>query len=313
MTAMKAESARPIEAAPSLRLTVVGCAAAWSTLPGRASSCYLVEIGDDALVLDMGQGSFSLLAARRDPGSLRAVLISHLHADHCIDLIPLRHYLKYAAPRGAARTSGGTSARVKPQTVAMAGPHQERPHQEHPPQEDPRDARLELHGPVDLPARFDDFAREAHLLAPLAFHPLVSGPLRLGPFDITVGRVTHAERSFAFRVAPARRAGERRGPPGLVYSGDCGDPADLVPLVRPGDTLLAEAYWGAGPGVPEAHHLDAAGAARAASEGGAARLVITHLQDGFSASAARRAARAFFGGEILVAKPGLVVEVRPGS
>jgi ribonuclease BN (tRNA processing enzyme) len=311
MAATKAESTRPIEAAPSLRLTIVGCAAAWSTRPGRASSCYLVEIGDDALVLDMGQGSFSLLAARRDPGSLRAVLISHLHADHCIDLIPLRHYLKYAAPRGAARTSGGASGGAKPSTGAIADPHHEQP-EEHPRQEDPHGARLELHGPVDLPARFDDFARETHLLAPLAFHPLVSGPLRLGPFDITVGRVTHAERSFAFRVAPARRAGERRGPPGLVYSGDCGDPADLVPLVRPGDTLLAEAYWGAGPWVPEAHHMDAAGAARAASEGGAARLVLTHLQDGFSAAAARRAARAVFVGEIVVAKPGLVVEVRSG-
>jgi ribonuclease BN (tRNA processing enzyme) len=171
----------------------------------------------------------------------------------------------------------------------------------------------ELHGPVDLPARFDDFAREPHFLAPLAFRPLVSGSLRLGAFDVSVERVAHADRSFAFRVARARRAGERRGPAGLVYSGDCGDPADLVPLIRPGDTLLAEASWGTGPGDPGAHHLDAAGAARAARDGHAARLVLTHLHDGVSGITARRAARAVFEGEVLVARPGLLLEIGEGA
>jgi len=267
---------RASAATPGLRLTVVGCAAAWSTRPGRASSCYLVEIGDDALVLDMGQGSFSQLAARRDPATLRGVLISHAHADHCVDLVPFRHYVKHGRPG-------------RP----LAAPA--------------------VHGPVDLPSRFDDFAREPHLLAPFAFHALITGSLRIGPFDVKVERVAHVDRSFAFRVARARRTGERPGPPGLVYSGDCGDPSDLVPLIRPGDTLLAEAYWGAGPGDPAANHLDAAGAARAAREGAAARLILTHLRDGVDPAAARRAARAVFEGEVLVARPGLVVEIgQPG-
>lgn len=255
-----------------MRLTVVGCAAAWSTRPGRASSSYLVELDGVTLVLDLGQGAFSGLAARMDPATVHALLISHGHADHCVDLVPMRHYLKYGKAAGTATP-------------------------------------VELHGPVDLPARFDDFTREPHFLAPFAFRPLVSGSLRMGPFDVSVERVTHADRSFAFRVARARRAGERRGPAGLVYSGDCGDPADLLSLLHPGDTLLVEAFWGAEPGDPEAHHLDAAGAASAAQKGDAARLVLTHLRDGTDPAAARRAARGVFGGDVLVARPGLVLEV----
>jgi len=269
---MRSSADRAAAATPGLRLTVIGCAAAWSTRPGRASSCYLVEFGGDAIALDLGQGAFGALAARRDPATLLALLISHSHADHCIDQVPLRHYVKYGRPG-------------RP----VAAP--------------------EVYGPVDLPSRFDDFAREPHLLAPFAYHALITGALRIGPFEVKVERVAHVDRSFAFRVARARRTGERPGPPGLVYSGDCGDPAGLVPLIRPGDTLLAEAYWGAGPGDPAANHLDAAEAARAAQEGAAARLILTHLRDGVDPAAARRAARAVFEGEVLVARPGLVVEI----
>ena len=74
-----------------MRLTVIGCAAAWGRGPDAASSCYLVEEGDTAVVLDLGQGAFARLAMERAPASLAAVLVSHAHADHCVDLIPLRH------------------------------------------------------------------------------------------------------------------------------------------------------------------------------------------------------------------------------
>ena len=274
MPARTKQTARVSEPdAGTIRLTVVGCAAAWSTHPGRASSCYLVELDGEALALDLGQGAFAELAARVDPAAVRAILVSHGHADHCVDLVALRHYAKYGRPTAAPAVS------------------------------------IELHAPVDLPARFDDFTREPHFLSPFTIRPLVSGGMRIGPFDVTAERVAHADRSFAFRLARARQAGERRGPAGLVYSGDCGDPADLAPLIRAGDTLLCEAFWGAEPGDPDAHHLDAAGAAEAARAGGAARLVLTHLKDGTDAAAARRAARAVFDGEVLVARPGLVIEV----
>jgi ribonuclease BN (tRNA processing enzyme) len=249
-----------------VRLTIVGCAAAWGRGTEAASSCYLVESANAALVLDLGQGSFARLAALRRPETLAAVVVSHAHPDHCVDLIPLRHYLRYEAA-----TAPGT---------------------------------VELHGPAGLPARFDAFVGDPGFLADLPFTALEPGEMQFGDLSVRVGWVSHATHSFAFRVAEHGSAGA-----GLVYSGDCGDPAELVPLLRPGDTLLSEASFGAGPvprGVP---HLDAEGAARAASTGGAVRLILTHLQGDADARAALDRARELFAGEAVLARPGLRLEL----
>ena len=248
-----------------MRLTVVGCAAAWGRGAEAASSCYLVESGETAIALDLGQGAFAHLATLRAPESLAAVLVSHSHADHCVDLIPLRHYLRYEA-----RATAGTVA---------------------------------LHAPADLPARFDALTGESGFLDDLAFSPVAPGELRFGPLRVTAARVAHTDDSYAFRVA------EDGTVAGLVYSGDCGDPGDLVKLLRPGDTLLAEASFGAGPVPPGVAHLDAAGAAEAARDGGAARLLLTHLQPGVDPGAALERAAALFPGEIALARPTLALDM----
>ena len=248
-----------------MRLTVVGCAAAWGRGAEAASSCYLVEAGDTAIVLDLGQGAFARLATLRRPESLAAILVSHSHADHCVDLVPLRHYLRYEA-----RATAGTVA---------------------------------LHAPADLPARFDALTGESGFLDDLAFSPVAPGELRFGPLRVTAARVAHTDDSYAFRVA------EDGTVAGLVYSGDCGDPGDLVKLLRPGDTLLAEASFGAGPVPAGVAHLDAAGAAEAARDGGAARLLLTHLQPDVDPGAAQERAAALFPGEIALARPTLALDV----
>ena len=55
--------------------------------------------------------------------------------------------------------------------------------------------------------------------------------------------MTHTDSSFGFRVAVDHgdAPGHARG---LVYSGDCGRPEDLLALLRPGDVLLSEASFG---------------------------------------------------------------------
>ncbi len=45
--------------------------------------------------MDCGTGTFMELAARVDPGTLDAVVISHVHVDHCSDLFGLFGYLAY--------------------------------------------------------------------------------------------------------------------------------------------------------------------------------------------------------------------------
>src|SRR4029453_11445952 len=87
---------------PELRLTVVGPGPAYTRRRGRTSSCYLVELGETTIVLDIGHGSFASLGARVEPRTIDAIFISHLHPDHHIDLVALRHYLKYGAvPEGS--------------------------------------------------------------------------------------------------------------------------------------------------------------------------------------------------------------------
>jgi ribonuclease BN (tRNA processing enzyme) len=71
-----------------VKLTVVGCS---GSAPGPKSpaSCYLVEHDGFRLLLDLGNGAFGALQGLADPDTVDAVYLSHLHADHCLDVAPL--------------------------------------------------------------------------------------------------------------------------------------------------------------------------------------------------------------------------------
>jgi ribonuclease BN (tRNA processing enzyme) len=71
-----------------VRLTVVGCS---GSIPGPTScaSCYLVEHDGFRLVLDLGHGALGALQRHLSLDEVDAVVLSHLHADHCIDLTAL--------------------------------------------------------------------------------------------------------------------------------------------------------------------------------------------------------------------------------
>src|ERR1700743_1667483 len=68
-----------------MRLTVVGCS---GSLPGpdSAASCYLIEAEGFRLVVDLGNGALGALQRYAPLTGVDAVCLSHLHADHCVDL-----------------------------------------------------------------------------------------------------------------------------------------------------------------------------------------------------------------------------------
>jgi ribonuclease BN (tRNA processing enzyme) len=66
-------------------LTVLGCDGSWPG-PGGAGSGYVVEAGGTALLLDAGPGTFARLQEWGDPARLDAVILTHEHPDHWIDL-----------------------------------------------------------------------------------------------------------------------------------------------------------------------------------------------------------------------------------
>ena len=72
-----------------MRLTVIGCAGSYPG-PDSPASSYLVEAEDGErtwrVLLDLGSGALGSLQQIRDPLSIDAVFISHLHPDHWFDM-----------------------------------------------------------------------------------------------------------------------------------------------------------------------------------------------------------------------------------
>jgi ribonuclease BN (tRNA processing enzyme) len=60
--------------------------------PRRASSGYLVEIGEDVILLDCGGGVFDrLIQSGRKPSDITHLFFTHLHSDHMMDYARLVH------------------------------------------------------------------------------------------------------------------------------------------------------------------------------------------------------------------------------
>jgi ribonuclease BN (tRNA processing enzyme) len=151
-----------------MELLVVGSGAAYPDVPGTASSTYVVAQEGERICLDLGQGGFAGLAGRLEPSTLLAVVVSHLHPDHFIDLVALRHYLRYEF--------------MPPRRVRVLAP---------------RGLRERLDGLLAEPG----FAA-----ATLDVEARAAGTIRVGPFALESRLVTHTAESYAVRVSPADAA-----------------------------------------------------------------------------------------------------------
>lgn len=82
-----------------MNLTVLGNN---SPFPGKGSACsgYLLRSGEVELLLDAGTGVSEKFLAISRVENLTGIIISHLHPDHCSDLIPLKYAAQYAELTG---------------------------------------------------------------------------------------------------------------------------------------------------------------------------------------------------------------------
>jgi ribonuclease BN (tRNA processing enzyme) len=152
-----------------MRLDIVGAGPAYTDRAGATGAAYLLRTDSTAVLLDLGQGSFPRLAGLLDPGDLDAVLISHLHPDHFIDLVSLRHFLRWGpkAPR-----------------------------------------RVRVIGPDGLAERLDALHDEPGFTqATLDVETLSPGRMDIGSLTVGVAPVTHHAPSFGVRVARDTRPG----------------------------------------------------------------------------------------------------------
>lgn len=79
-------------------LTILGANGTYPT-PGRPASGYLVQQGDTRVWIDAGPGTFAALQDRMDFRDLDAVVLSHIHPDHCVDVLALYHAAYFGFPR----------------------------------------------------------------------------------------------------------------------------------------------------------------------------------------------------------------------
>jgi len=152
-----------------MKLTVVGCSGSFPG-PDSPASCYLLEHDGRRLLLDLGNGAFGALQRYADPDAVDAVVLSHLHADHCIDMT------SYFVQR---RWRPGGSSGVLP----VLGPE----------------------GSAARLARAYDLPPEPGMGETFTFRDHVE-VTEVGPFRITTARVAHPVTAFAVRVEAGGRS-----------------------------------------------------------------------------------------------------------
>nr|WP_204262097.1 MBL fold metallo-hydrolase [Blastococcus saxobsidens] len=150
-------------------MTVIGCCGSGPG-PDSPASCYLVEHKGFRLLLDLGNGAFGALQGVVDPGSLDAVFLSHLHADHCLDVAPLVVWHRYS----------GRSRRSLVPLYAPVG----------------AERRLALAYDMDGDGLTDVFD----------FVPVGPGALRIGPFEVELARTAHPVECYAIRLTAGGRS-----------------------------------------------------------------------------------------------------------
>lgn len=222
-----------------MRLTILGCSGG---VPGPDSpaSGYLLESGDTRITLDLGNGTVGSLQRYTDPCTLDAVLLSHLHPDHCADIAGLTVLRKYhpKASQGGSR-------------MPLFAP----------PEGAERLAALYAASPSEL--------ADTDLSELYDFRPPPVDPVRIGPFEVRAVPMNHVVPSWGFRVSAEGRT--------LAYTGDTGPCDELVELARDADVLLSEASWTDSDDAPPNVHLSGRQAAEVARDAGVGRLLLTHL------------------------------------
>ncbi|MEU3273208.1 MBL fold metallo-hydrolase [Saccharomonospora sp. NPDC006951] len=243
-----------------MRLTILGCS---GSVPGAgtAASGYLVEAEGTLLGLDLGNGTLARLQQECDPFDLDALVLSHLHPDHCADFSALTVFRRY-----------------------------------HPaPPFDPSSRKLPVYAPAEAPSRLANAyaphereRKHTDLTDVFTFEPLTEGSRRIGPFTLTAVRVDHPTEAFGIRLSTEGAT--------LAYTGDTGPCPQLDRLADGADALLAEASWTDAPDRPSGVHLSGRQAGELAARAGVGRLLLTHVPPWTDAAAVLGEARAAFDG-----------------
>jgi ribonuclease BN (tRNA processing enzyme) len=266
-----------------VQVTVLGKSPSWQDADGACSG-YLVRDGKTVLVIDMGNGVFAKLRTHVDYVDVHGVVISHMHADHFLDLVPYSYALTYA-PRQ--------------QPVAI------------PPWWEGNDspARPVLHVPTggaDVFRRVvgawgnEDLVENAFALREY----VPEDTLEVGTMRIRFHAVPHYLPTHAIEITSSVDGSGR-----LTYGADCSPNAELIDFARGTDLLIIEATLPRPERSGQRGHLTPGEAGEHGREAGAKRLVLTHISDEMDADWAREEAEKAFGGPVEIARQGATYDL----
>jgi ribonuclease BN (tRNA processing enzyme) len=278
---MRVQSQTVTREAARVRITVLGKSPAWQDADGACSG-YLVEEQGACLLLDCGNGVFSKLRRYRDYTRVDAVVISHLHADHVLDLVPFAYALTYAPRQQPVPVDRwpGTDTPARPRLYA------------------PHGARETFRRVVGAWGS-EDLIEKAFDLREYD----ADAELSVGTMRVRFHEVPHFTTTFAVGIDSADGGGR------FTYGADSGPNEELVRFAHGTDLLMIEATLPRPEGDGPRGHLTPAEAGDHGSRACVRRLVLTHISDELDELWARAQAERTFGGPVLVAHEGAVYTV----
>jgi ribonuclease BN (tRNA processing enzyme) len=253
-----------------LKLTVVGSSCSIPR-PGRACSSYLVEGAGAAVIADLGTGAFANLRRHRAFDAFDAIVISHMHADHFLDVIPMRYALKYGERTNARR----------PLLYLPPG------------------------GAEMLRELVGAFARESGDFLGDAFDVRTYDPrdaLHVGEMVVRFAPTAHYIATYAMRFESAGAS--------VTYSADTAPDEGVVTLARDTDAFVCEATLHEGNEVDLPRgHLSAREAGAMAKRAAARRLLLSHYPASSDTASLEAGARSTFDGRIHVVDDGFTLDL----
>ena len=263
-----------------MRLTVIGCSGSFPG-PSSPASCYMLSAEDEQgktwrVLMDMGNGALGVLQRHIQLEDIDAILISHLHPDHCIDLSGLHVAVKWD-PRGWPKGR-----------IPLYGP------------DHINEYLSATHGLDPDPGMSTEFE----------YHSWVEQQsVVIGPFTITPYRVVHPSKDpYALRV----ECRDANGYTLLCYSGDTDLCDGLVHAAAGADLFLCEAAYQEGrDDALRGIHLTGLRAGQAARDAGVRNLLLTHLPVWNAPDIAVAEAQQAFSGPVGVAEVGATYRVHP--
>jgi len=224
-----------------------------------------LQTGAATILLDLGCGALGKLQLAASIADLDAIVVSHMHADHFFDLVPLRYGLKYVRrlsermplwlPRGGRETLEGLRKIIG------------------------RDDNVDFFEGVFAIREYD--AAEA---------------IAIGDVRLTFCATRHYVDAFSIR-ADCNGAS-------LTYSADTAPSPAVAEHARESTIFLCEASLGLGTEEGERGHMSAREAGEMARRADAGRLVLTHYPAAAEPAALVAAARENFSGPVECAVDG---------